>query len=81
MVTNGQRCGATAIMENQALLMVVERILDAGDELVAKEAITGEIGAILEVDDVNASGFIGLNGEFTKLNDGVVLFAKIIVGN
>ena len=55
--------------------------MDAGDELVAKEAITGEIGAILEVDDVNASGFIGLNGEFTKLNDGVVLFAKIIVGN
>ena len=55
--------------------------MDAGDELVAKEAITGEIGAILEVDDMNVSGFIGLNSKFVELNNGVVLLAKIIVGN
>ena len=81
MVADGQRCGATAVMKNHALLMVVERLLDAGDELVTKDTAAGKIWAILKVDDLNVCDFIGLNGELIQLDDGVVLLTDVIICN
>ena len=66
-------------MENHALLMVIERFLDAGDELVTEEAVTSEIRAILEVDNLDLGGFIGFNGELVELNNGVMLLADVII--
>ena len=68
-------------MENHALLMVVERLLNAGDKLITKEAVAGEVGAILEVDNLDVGGFIGFNGELIELDNGIVLLTDVIVGD
>ena len=68
-------------MENQALFAVVERLLDGFDELITNEAITSEIGAVFEVDNRNRSLFIGFDRELIERNNGVVLFADIIIGD
>lgn len=81
MVTNRQRCGAAAVMKNHALLMVVERFLNTGNELITKETVTGEVGAILEVDDLDVGGFIGFNGELIELDNGIMLLTDVIVGD
>ena len=81
MVTNGERCSTAAIMENQTLLMVVERSLNASNKRVAENVATGKIRAILKVDDGNVGGFGGFNGKLVKFNDGVVLLADIIIGD
>ena len=81
MVTNGERRSTATIMENQTLLMVVERSLNASNKRVAENVATGKIRAILEVDDGNVGGFGGFNGKLVKFNDGVVLLADIVIGD
>ena len=81
MITDGQRCGAAAIMENHALLVMIERLLNASDELIAKNTTTSKIWTILEVDDLDFRGFIGFNGEFVEFDDGIMLLAEVVIRN
>lgn len=68
-------------MKNHALLMVVERLLNASDELIAKDAAAGKIWAILEVDNLNVCDFIGFDGQFVEFDNGVVLLTDVIIRN
>ena len=66
-------------MENEALSVILERCLDAFDELVAEHATAREVAAILEVDEFDAGGFVVLNGELVELDDGVMLFTDVVI--
>ena len=51
------------------------------DKLIAQEATTSKIGAVFKIND----GYLGLlvvfDGKFVEFDDGVMLFAEVVVGN
>ncbi len=53
--------------------------MNAFDELIAEHPTAREIAAILEVDEFDAGGFVVLNGELVELDDGVMLFADVVI--
>ena len=81
MVADSERCCAATVMKDERLLMVVERILNRFDELVAEKAIVAKVFALLEVDDGDFSAFVAFDGELIKRNDSVVLVADVKVGD
>ena len=77
MVTDSHRGGAAAVMEDEALLLAVQRPLNRGDELVANEAVLCELGAIFEIDSMDLGVLVGFNGKFIERDDGVVLLTEV----
>ena len=68
-------------MEDKALLVVVERLLDRGNKLIADDAAAGKAGAIFEIDNRDRGSFVAFDGEFVERDDGFVLPTDVIVGN
>ena len=68
-------------MKNQALSVILKRLLNALDELVAKHATAGKMLATLEVNQLDAGGFVVFDGELVEFNDGIVLLADIVIRN
>ena len=81
LVTDGERGGAAAVMEDHRLGMIIERLLDTLDESVAKKMAASEVGVVFEVDDSSFGGDRVFDGEFRELDDRIVLFAEVIIGN
>ena len=54
---------------------------DAFDELVAKNATFSKITTIFKVNNRDAGVFVGFNGELINLDDSIMTFAEIIVGD
>ena len=80
-VANGHWRGAAAIMKEHGLSVVCKGGFDAFDELVAKDATFSEIATIFKVNNRDVSVFVGFNGKLIDLDDGVMAFAEIIVGD
>ena len=68
-------------MEDKALLVVVEGLLDRGNKFIANDATAGKAGAILKIDNRDRSGFVAFDGELVERDDGFVLPTDVIVGN
>ena len=80
-VANGHWRGAAAIMKEHGLSVVCKGGFDAFDELVAKNATFSEITMIFKVNNRDAGVFVGFNGELINLDNGIMTFAEIIVGD
>ena len=68
-------------MKEHGLSVVCKGGFDAFDELVAKNATFSEITMIFKVNNRDAGVFIRFNGELINLDNGVMTFAEIIVGD
>ena len=80
-VANGHWRGAAAIVKEHGLSVVCKRVFDAFDELVAKNATFSKIITICKVNNRDAGVFVGFNGKLINLDNGVMAFAEIIVGD
>ena len=81
VVADSHRGGAAAVMEDEALLLAIQRPLDRGDKPVANEAISCKLGSIFEIKSMNLSVFVRFNGELVERDDGIMLLAEIIIGD
>lgn len=68
-------------MKEHGLSVACKGGFDASDELIAKNATFSEITMIFKVDNRDAGVFVGFNGELINLDNGVMAFAEIIVGD
>ena len=79
LVANGHSGGAATVMEEHGLLVVIERVLNAFDKRIAKDATARELGAVFEVDKMDGGGFVGFDGELVERNDSFVLRTDVVV--
>jgi hypothetical protein len=68
-------------MKEHGLSVVCKGGFDAFDELVAKNATFSKITTIFKVNHRDAGVFVGFNGELINLDNGIMAFAEIIVGD
>ena len=68
-------------MKEHGLSLICEGGFDAFDELIAKDATFSEITMIFKVNNRDTGVFIRLNGELIDLDDSIMTFAEIIVGD
>ena len=80
-VANSHWRGAAAIMKEHGLSVACKGGFDVFDELVAKNATFSEITMIFKINNRDAGAFIRFNGELINLDDSIMAFAEIIVGD
>lgn len=78
--TDGQRSGAATVVKNQGLMVILEILLDLGEQEVAEVAVFSEISTRFEVDnrDVGGSGGLSL---FIESDEGIVASSEVIIGD
>ena len=68
-------------MKEHGLSVVCKGGFDAFDELIAKNATFGEITIIFKVNNRDAGVLVGFNGELINLDDSIMTFTEVIVGD
>ena len=64
MIADGERGGATAVVEDHGLGFAVQGILDGGEELIGEEAVSFEVSTVFKIDYLKMGGGLVFDSEF-----------------
>lgn len=79
MITEGERSGAAAVVEDESLVVLGEVVFKGGEQGLGEIAVLQEKGAVLEVYDGGDGGFCGGFGFVIKGDEGGVLAGEVII--
>ena len=79
MITEGERGGSAAVVEDEGLVVLGEVVFKGGEQGLGEMAVLQEKGAVLEVNDGGDWGFCGGFGFVIKGDEGGVLAGEVII--
>ena len=79
VITEGERGGTAAVVEDEGLVVLVEVVLEGGEQRLGEIAVAREEGAILEIDDGDGGGLGGGFGLMVEGDEGGFLASEVII--
>ena len=79
VITEGERGGTAAVVEDEGLVVLVEVVLEGGEQRLGEIAVAREEGAVLEVDDGDGGGLGGGFGLMVEGDKGGFLASEVII--